>query len=146
MLVHNTEIDGELIHDGESGADSDGKAEAEVLALGVGGAGCVGEHKADAGFEVGNDGPAFLDKVVAWSEEAACEPWIGSLNDGPEHAAKEKLGIATIPTFVADLIELPSDGDELRKINIIIGIIDGAEASGFRRKSDDVLSEKGRGY
>jgi len=146
MLVHNTEIDGELIHDGESGADSDGKAEAEVLALGVGGAGCVGEHKADARFEVGNDGPAFLDKVVAWAEEAACEPWIGSLNDGPEHAAKEKLGIATIPTFVADLIELPSDGDELGKINVIVGIIDGAEASGFGRKSDDIFSEKGRGY
>ncbi len=146
MLVHNTEIDGELIHDGESGADSDGKAEAEVLALGVGGAGRVGEHKADAGFEVGNDGPAFLDKVVAWAEEAACEPWIGSLNDGTEHAAKEKLGIATIPTFVADLIELPSDGDELGKINIIVGIIDGAEASGFGRKSDDIFSEEGRGY
>ncbi len=146
MLVHNSEIDGELFHDGESGADSDGKAEAEVLALGVGGAGGVGEHKADAGFEVGNDGPAFLDKVVAWAEEAACEPWIGSLNDRPEHAAKEKLGIATIPTFVADLIELPSDGDELGKINIIVGIIDGAEASGFGRKSDDIFSEEGRGY
>ncbi len=146
MLVHNTEIDGELIHDGESGADSDGKAEAEVLALGVGGAGGVGEHKANAGFEVGNDRPAFLDKVVAWAEEAACEPWIGSLNDRPEHAAKEKLGIATIPTFVADLIELPSDGDELGKINIIVGIIDGAEASGFCRKSNDIFSKKGRGY
>ena len=146
MLVHNAEIDGELIHDGESCADSDGKAEAEVLALGVGGAGGVGEHKADAGFEVGNDGPAFLDKVVAGAEEAACEPWIGSLNNGPEHAAKEELGITTVPTFIADLVELPSDGDELGKINIIVGIIDGAEASGFGRKSDDIFSEKRRGY
>ena len=146
MLVHNAEIDGELIRDGESGAESDSKAEAEVLALGVGGAGGVGEHKADAGFEVGNDGPAFLDKVVAGAEEAACEPWIGSLNNGPEHAAKEELGITTVPTFIADLVELPSDGDELGKINIIVGIIDGAEASGFRRKSDDIFSEEGRGY
>ena len=146
MLVHNSEIDGELFHDGESGADSDGKAEAEVLALGVGGAGGVGEHKADAGFEVGNDGPAFLDKVVAGAEEAACEPWIGSLDDGPEHAAKEELGIAAVPTFVADLVELPSDGDELGKINIIVGVIDGAEPSGFGRKSDDIFSEKRRGY
>ena len=88
MLVHNSEIDGELFHDGKSGADSDGKTEAEVLALGVGGTGGVGEHKADAGFEVGNHRPAFLDKVVAGSEEATCEPWIGSLNDGTEHAAK----------------------------------------------------------
>jgi hypothetical protein len=79
MLVHNPEIDGELIHDGESGADSDGKAEAEVLALGVGSAGGVGEHKADAGFEVGNDWPAFLDKVIAWAEEAACKPWRNSV-------------------------------------------------------------------
>ena len=146
MLVHHSEIDGELVHDGESGADSDGKAEAEVLALGVGGAGGVGEHKADAGFEVGNDGPAFLDKVVAWAEEAACEPRIGSLNDGPEHAAEEEFGITTVPTFVADLVELPSDSDELGKINIIVGIIDGAEASSFCRKSDDIFSKKGRGY
>ena len=146
MLVHNAEIDGELICDGETSPESDGKAEAEVLALGVGGAGGVGEHKADAGFEVGNDGPAFLDKVVAWAEEAACEPWIGSLDDGPEHTAKEELGIAAVPTFVADLVELPSDGDELGKINIIVGIIDGAEASGFGRKGDDIFSEEGRGY
>ena len=146
MLVHNAEIDGELIRDGESGAESDSKAEAEVLALGVGGAGGVGEHKADAGFEVGNDGPAFLDKVVAWAEEAACEPWIGSLDDGPEHTAKEELGIAAVPTFVADLVELPPNGDELGEINIIIGIIDGTEASGFGRKSDDIFSEKRRGY
>jgi len=146
MLVHNSEIDSELFHDGESGTDSDGKAEAEVLALGVGGAGGVGEHKADAGFEVGNDGPAFLDKVVAGAEEAACEPWIGSLDDGPEHAAKEELSITTVPTFIADLVELPSDGDELGKINIIVGVIDGEEPSGFGRKSDDIFSEKRRGY
>jgi hypothetical protein len=38
----------------------------------------------------------------------------------------EEFGITTVPTFVADLIELPSDGDELGKINIIVGIIDGA--------------------
>ena len=146
VLVHNAEIDSEFFRDGESGADSNGKAEAEVLALGVGGASCVGEHKADAGFEVGNDGPAFLDKVVAWAEEAACEPWIGSLDDGPEHTAKEELGIAAVPTFVADLVELPPNGDELGEINIIIGIIDGTEASGFGRKSDDIFSEKRRGY
>lgn len=142
MLVHNAEIDGKFFRDGEAGADSNGKTEAKVLALGVGGAGGVGEHKADAGFEVGNDGPAFLDKVVAWAEKGACEPWIGSLDNGPKHAAKEEFGITTIPTFVADLIELPSDGDELRKINIIIGIIDGVEASGFGRESDDIFSEK----
>ena len=146
MLVHNAEIDGEFFRDGEAGAESDGKAEAEVLALGVGGSGGVGEHKADAGFKVGNCGPAFLDEVVAWAEESACEPWIGSLDDGPEHAAKEKFGITTVPTFVADLVELPSDGDELGKINIIVGIIDGAEASGFGRKGDDIFSEKRRGY
>ena len=146
VLVHNAEIDGEFFRDGEAGADSDGKAEAEVLALGVGGAGGVGEHKADAGFEIWNDGPAFLDKIVAGAEEGACEPWIGSLDNGPEHAAKEEFGITTVPTFVANLVELPSDGDELGKINIIVGIIDGAEASGFGRKSDDIFSEKRRGY
>jgi hypothetical protein len=52
-----------------------------------------------------------LDKVIAGAEEGACEPWIGSLNNGPEHPAKEEFGITTIPTFVTDLIELPSDGD-----------------------------------
>lgn len=146
VLVHDAEIDGEFFRDGEAGAESDGKAEAEVLALGVGGAGGVGEHKADAGFEVGNCGPAFLDEVVAGAEEGAREPWIGSLDDGPEHAAKEELGITTVPTFVADLVELPSDGDELGKINIIVRIIDGAEASGFGSKGDDIFSEKRRGY
>jgi len=146
VLVHNAEIDGKFFRDGEAGADSDGKAEAKVLALGVGGAGGVREHKADAGFEVGNCGPAFLDEVVAWAEEGACEPWIGSLDNGTEHPAKEELGITTVPTFVADLVELPSDGDELGKINIIVGIIDGAEASGFGRKCDDIFSEKRRGY
>lgn len=146
VLVHDSQIDGELICDGKTSPESDGEAKAEVLALGVGSTGGVSEHEADTGFEVGNGGPAFLDKVVAGSEEATCEPWIGSLNNGSEHAAKEELGITTIPTFVADLIELPSDGDELGKINIIVGIVDGAEASGFRRKSDDIFSEEGRGY
>ena len=145
VLVHDAEIDGKFFRDGEAGAESDGKTEAEVLALGVGGTGGVGEHKADAGFEVGNEGPAFLDKVVAWSEKGACEPWIGSLDNGPEHATKEELGITTVPTFVADLVELPSDGDELGKINIIVGIIDGAEASCFGRKCDDIFSEERRG-
>ena len=146
VLVHDSQIDGELVCDGKTSPESDGKAKAEVLALGVGGAGGVSEHEADAGFEVGNDGPAFLDEVVAGAEEGAREPWIGSLDNGPEHAAKEKFGITTVPTFVADLVELPSDGDELGKINIIVGIIDGAEASGFGRKSDDIFSEEGRGY
>ena len=144
VLVHNAEIDGEFFRDGESGADSNGKAEAEVLALGVGGAGGVGEHKADAGFEVGNDGPAFLDEVVAGAEEGASEPWIGALDNGTEHSAEKELGVATIPTFVADLVELPSDGDELGEINIIVGIVNGAEASGFSRKGDDILAKKGR--
>ena len=146
MLVHDSQIDGEFFCDGEAGADSDGKAEAEVLALGVGGAGGVGKHKADSGFEVGNDGPTFLDEVVAGSEEAACEPWIGTLDYGTEHAAEKELCVSTIPTFVADLVELPPTGDELGKINIIVGIIDGTEASGFGRKSDDIFSEKRRGY
>ena len=142
VLVHDAEINGEFFRNGEAGAESDGKAEAEVLTLGVRGASGVGEHKADAGFEVGNEGPAFLDEVVAWAEEGACEPWIGSLDNGTEHPAKEELGITTVPTFVADLIELPSDGDELGKINIIVGIINREKASGFGRKSYDIFSEK----
>jgi hypothetical protein len=68
------------------------------------------------------------------------------LDNGTEHPAKEELGITTVPTFVADLIELPSDGDELGEINIIVRIIDGAETSGFGRKCDDIFSEKRRGY
>ena len=144
VLVHDSQIDGELVCDGKTSPESDGKAKAEVLALGVGGAGGVSEHEADAGFEVGNDGPAFLDEVVAGAEEGAREPWIGSLDNGPEHAAKEKFGITTVPTFVADLVELPSDGDELGEINIIVGIVNGAEASGFSREGDDILAKKGR--
>jgi hypothetical protein len=87
-----------------------------------------------------------LDEVVAWAEEAACEPWIRALDYGTEHAAEKELGIAAVPTFVADLVELPPNGDELGEINIIIGIIDGTEASGFGRKSDDIFYEKRRGY
>ena len=146
VLVHDSQIDGELVCDGKTSPESDGKAKAEVLALGVGGAGGVSEHEADAGFEVGNDGPAFLDEVVAGAEEGASEPWIGALDNGTEHSAEKELGVATIPTFVADLVELPPNGDELGKINIIVGIIDGTEASGFGRKSDDIFSEKRRGY
>ena len=144
VLVHDSEIDGELVCDGKTSPESDGKAEAEVLALGVGGAGGMSEHEADSGFEVGNDGPTFLDEVVAGTEEGASEPWIGALDNGTEHTAEKELGVATIPTFVADLVELPPDGDELGEINIIVGIVNGAEASGFSRKSDDILAEKGR--
>ena len=36
------------------------------------------------------------------------------------------------------------DGDELGEINIIVGIVNGAEASGFSREGDDILAKKGR--
>lgn len=88
MLVHNAEIDGELIHDGESGAESDSKAEAEVLALGVRSPGGVSEHEANTGFEIRDNGPVGLNKIVTGAEEATCEPGVGALDSGSKHAAK----------------------------------------------------------
>ena len=88
MLVHDAEVNGELLHNGNPNARTNSKAEAEVLALGVRSPCGVSEHKSDTGFEVGNNGPVGLDKVVAWAKETSCEPGVGALDSGTKHAAK----------------------------------------------------------
>ena len=47
--------------------------------------------------------------------------------------------VFTVPTVVSDLVELQSHGNELGKIDIVVGIIDGEEAGGFGGQSDHVL-------
>ena len=120
MLVKDAEIDGELIHDWDSHSCSDREAEAEVLSLGIGGAGRIREHETDPGFEVRDNGPSFLDEIVARTEEATGEPGVGTVDYGGVHAAEEEFGIAAVPAFISDLIQLPAHGDELGEITIIV--------------------------
>lgn len=142
VLVDDSEVKGELVQDGDADAGTDGKAEAEVLALGFGSAGGVGEEKADARFKVRDDGPIRLDKVIARTEEAAGKPRIGSLESGGKHAAEEEFGVAPIPPIVPDFIQLPADGDELRQVKVIVGVVDGEKAGGFGGQGDDILTKE----
>ena len=133
VLVKDAEIDGELIHDRDSHSCSDREAEAEVLSLRIGGAGGIRENETDPGFEVRDNGPAFLDEVVARAKEATGEPRIGSVNDRGVHATEEEFGIAAVPSFISDWIQLPTHGDELGEIPIIVRVVDGKETGCFGR-------------
>ena len=143
MLVHCAHVDGELIHDGDANADSYLEAEAEVLSLGIGSAGGIGEHEADPGFKVRDDRPAFLDKVIARAEKATGKPRIRAVDDGSVHSAEEKLGVSSVPSVVADFIQLPTDGDKLREVAVIVGVVNREKAGCFSGKADHVLPEKG---
>ena len=145
MLVKDTEINGELIHDWDSDSCSDGEAKAEVLSLGIGGAGGICEHETDPGFKVRDNGPSFLDEVVAWTEQASREPGVGTMDYGGVHAAEEEFCIATVPAFISDLIQLPSHGDELGEIPIIVRVVDGKESGCFAREADHVLAKEAGG-
>ena len=88
VLVHDAEVHGELLRDGNSNPRTNRKAEAEVLALGVRSPGGVSEHEANTGFEIRDNGPVGLNKIVTGAEEATCEPGVGALDSGGKHAAK----------------------------------------------------------
>jgi len=104
VLIKDAEIDRKLIHDRDSHSGSDREAEAEVLSLGIGGAGGIREHETDPRFEVRDNGPSFLDEVVARSEEASGEPGIGTMDYGGVHATEEEFSIAAVPAFISDLV------------------------------------------
>lgn len=142
MLKHDPEIDGKLIHHGDTDTGPDGEAKAEILALGVGRSGSVGKQKTDTGFEVRDNGPVGLDEVVAWAEEATGEPRIGTLESGGEHAAEKKFGVATIPALVADFVQLPPDRDQLRKVDVVVRVVDGEQTGGFGGESNFILPKK----
>ena len=144
VLEEDAEVDREAIHHRDADAGANGEAEAEVLTLGVGGARGVGEHEADAGLEVRDHGPTFLDKVVAGAEEAAGEPGIRAVDDRGIHAAEEELGVAAGPVVVTNLVQLPSHGDELGEVAVVVGVPDGEKAGGFGGKGDHILAKHGR--
>lgn len=142
MLVHHSEVNGKLIHDGDADPCPDGEAKAEILALGFRCSGGVGKEETDAGFEIRNDRPVGLNEVVAWAEEAAGEPRIGTLESGGEHAAEKKFGVATIPTFIADFVQLPPDRDQLRKVDVVVRVVDGEQTGGFGGESNLIFPKK----
>ena len=111
VLVKSTEVDRKSLRDRDPDAGTDGETEAEILSLGFGGTGGVGEHEADAGFEIGDDGPAILDEIIAGAEETAGEPWVWAVNDRGVHPAKEELCVAPVPAIIADFVQLPSHRD-----------------------------------
>ena len=88
VLIKDAKVDRKLIHDWDSDSCSDREAEAEVLSLGIGGAGGIREHETDSGFEVRDNGPSFLDEVVARTEEATGEPRVRTVDYGGVHAAE----------------------------------------------------------
>jgi len=143
VLVHGAHIDGELIHDGDADSDTDFKAEAEVLSLGVRGSCGVGKHEADTGLEVGDDRPTLLDEVIARPEKATGKPRIRAVDDGSVHSAEQEFGVAPVPALVADFIQLPADGNELREVAVIVGVVNREKAGCFSGKADHVLPEKG---
>lgn len=133
VLVKDAEVYRELLHDGNPNACSDGEAKTEVLSLGVGCAGGIGKDEADPGFEIRDDGPSLLDKVVPRAKESTSEPGIGTVDYGGVHSAEEEFGVSAVPPLISDFVQLPSHRDELGEIAVVIGIIDGEEASRFYR-------------
>jgi hypothetical protein len=133
VLVKDAEVYRELLHDGNPNACSNGEAEAEVLSLGVRCARGVGKDKADPGFEIRDNGPSFLDKVVSWAKESTGEPGVGTVDYGGIHSAEEEFGVPAVPSLISDFVQLPSHRDELGKITVIVGVIHGEEAGRLYR-------------
>ena len=133
VLVKDAEVYRELLHDGNPNACSNGEAEAEVLSLGVRCARGIGKDKADPGFEIRDNGPSFLDKVVSWAKESTGEPGVGTVDYGGIHSAEEEFGVPAVPSLISDFVQLPSHRDELGEIAVIIGVINREEAGRFYR-------------
>jgi len=133
VLVKDAEVYRELLHDGNPNTCSDGEAEAEVLSLGVGCARGIGKDEADPGFEIRDNGPSFLDKVVSRAKESTSEPRVGAVDYGGIHSAEEEFGVPAVPSLISDFVQLPSHRDELGEIAIIVGVIDGEEAGRLYR-------------
>ena len=133
VLVKDAEVYRELLHDGNPNACSDGEAEAEVLSLGVRCAGGIGKDEADSGFEIRDNGPSFLDKVVSWAKESTSKPGVGTVDYGGVHSTEEEFGVPPVPSLISDFVQLPSHRDELGKITVIVGVIDGEETGRLYR-------------
>jgi len=133
VLVKDAEVNRELLHDGNPNACSDGETEAEVLSLGVRCARGIGKDDADPGFEIRDNGPSFLDKVVPRAKESTSEPGIGTVDYGGVHSAEKEFGVPAVPSLISDFVQLPSHRDELGKITVIVGVIDGEEAGRLYR-------------
>ena len=133
VLVKDAEVYRELLHDGNPNACSNGEAEAEVLSLGVRCARGIGKDEADSGFEIRDNGPSFLDKVISRAKESTSEPGIGTVDYGGVHSAEEEFGVPAVPSLIPDFIQLPSHRDELGEIAVIIGVINGEETGRFYR-------------
>ena len=133
MLVKDTEVNRKLFHDGNPNACSNGEAEAEVLSLGVRCARGIGKDEADPGFEIRDNGPSFLDKVVSRAKESTGEPGVGAVDYGGIHSAEEEFGVPAVPSLISDFVQLPSHRNKLGKITVIVGVIDGEEAGRLYR-------------
>jgi hypothetical protein len=133
VLVKNAEVYRELLHDGNPNACSDGEAEAEVLSLGVGCARGIGKHEADPRFEIRDNGPSLLDKVVTWAKESTREPRVRTVDYGGIHSTEEEFSITAVPSLISDFVQLPSYRDELGEIAVIVGVINGEETGCFYR-------------
>ena len=131
VLVKDAEVYRELLHDGNPNTCSDGEAEAEVLSLGVGCARGIGKDEADPGFEIRDNGPSFLDKVVSRAKEPTSEPRVGAVDYGGIHSAEEEFGVPAVPSLISDFVQLPSHCDELGEVTVIVGVIDGEETGRF---------------
>jgi hypothetical protein len=52
---------------------------------------------------------------------------------GGIHSAEEEFGVPAVPSLISDFVQLPSHRDELGKITVIVGVIDGEEAGRLYR-------------
>ncbi len=48
---------------------------------------------------------------------------------GGVHSAEEEFGVPSVPSFISDFVQLPSHCDQLGEVAVIVGVIDGEEAS-----------------
>lgn len=122
-----------------SGSNQEG--EAEILALGTGNRATIGKAKANTGLDVRNPARAGLDKMVTGAEGGTDETIFRAIQNGVEEGGKEKLCVAPEPAGVSNRVELPPNGGDLRRDQIVVLISHIEESGGLVGEAYPVLPE-----
>lgn len=65
------------------------------------------------------------------------------MEDGVEEAGEEEFGVAPEPAGVADVVQLPADGGDLRDDEVVVPVPDIEEGRGFVGDGEAIGPERG---